>query len=232
MDKHAQILNTIKNKHGITDFTDYKKVVKILKDRLSDTTVNSYIGAIARTIEDEELKKNYRKQQSTFSLSYRKKILDNELLDGHKLSYVSFDKLIDVYIFCHQNKAYTDALLLALYMFFPPRRLEYCEMVIKDHKPKELDPNLNYYINRRNGYFIFNNYKTVKKYKTQYFEVPQDLDIIIKQYIYYEAKEDGDHLIGVKGRTHFVERINKAIQMVYPDKKVGVQICPALLKGC
>ena len=221
---NKKIINTINNKHKITDYSDHKQVIKTLRSCLSDHSVKTYISAIIQTVEDEELKDKYRRHMQPLKLHYNKRLLDNELLDNHKISYIAYDKLINIYIYCHQNHAYTDALLLALYLFFPPRRLEYCEMVIKDHKPKELDMNLNYYINKRNGYFIFNNYKTSKKYKTQYFEVPSDLDMVIKQYIYYEGKEDDDYLIGVKGRTHFVERINRAINITDPEKKVGVQI--------
>ena len=221
---YNRMMNSLKNKYKIEDFNDYKNVIKILKNNLKDYSIKTYMCAIINYIEDEKLKAIYQKQMNAFGNSYNKKVLDNELTENQINSFIGYDKLLEIYIFCYKKNAYADALIIALYTFFPPRRLEYCGMVIKDNKPKEMDMSMNYYINKRNGYFIFNNYKTSRKYKTQIFEVPQDLDIIIKQYIYYEAKQDGDVLIDIKGRQHFTERINKAIQTIEPGKNVGVQI--------
>jgi hypothetical protein len=219
-----KILNTIKNKHKITDFTNHKNVIQTLKNKLSDYTTRTYIYAIIANIEDNELKEQYKKYIPQLSLSYNKKVLNNELTDNQMNSYISYDNLINIFIKTFDSKPTTNNLIISLYTLFPPRRLDYSDMIILNKKPQEYDDKLNYYINTTNGYFVFNNYKTSKYFKRQYFEVPEDLDIIIKQYIHYKKLKDNQKLIPIKGRSHFTETINKAIHTIEPDKKVSVQI--------
>lgn len=60
---------------------------------------------------------------------------------------------------------------------FPPRRaLDYTEMKIRNY-----DKNVDNVYNGKE--FIFNNYKTVKKYHTQEFIVPKMLSLTLKKWV-------------------------------------------------
>ena len=113
-----RIFNIIKNKYKITDFNDHKAVVNTLKSNLTDYSVRTYIHSIIANIDDDELKSKYKSYIHRFTLSYNNKVLNNELTTNQKKSYITYDLLINIYIFCQEKNAYKEALILALYLLF------------------------------------------------------------------------------------------------------------------
>ena len=79
------------------------------------------------------------------------------------------------------NNDIRDKLLLALYTYIPPRRiLDYFEMYVLDMSSN--DNTVNFY-DMENKKFIFNKYKTAKKYGRQEIPIPDELYSIINSYI-------------------------------------------------
>jgi len=96
----------------------------------------------------------------------------NELKSGLKLSRTlsqsQYDSLLDFVV-------------LSLYVLIQPRRnLDYINMVIS--KDKTDDNNFNY-LDIKKGQFIFNDYKTSKKFGKQIIDIPDELMAILKTYI-------------------------------------------------
>lgn len=93
-----------------------------------------------------------------------------------------------------------DDVIKGLYMYFPPRRLDYAYMVYVIDEPDTIDE-MNYYV-RTTKKFIFGRYKTVKKYGTQVFTVPTKLRRLIHQYVDEQHIEPGDNLLCYHGKKN------------------------------
>jgi hypothetical protein len=93
-----------------------------------------------------------------------------------------------------------DDLILGLYSMFPPRRIkDYAFMVyVKNRKGVE-DDDENYYISDEHK-FLFQNYKTIKTYGKQEFQVSKKLKDLIEGYVKENEIKDGEPLI--KYRTY------------------------------
>ena len=109
----------------------------------------------------------------------------NVLSDAQSVNYLSWLDILKVYnnlklsamptLNQHKNFA-----LLSCYILLPPRRLkDYGLMHISD-SDSLLDIKFNYYVK---GVFIFNNYKTRSYFGVQRVKVPDDLDLILREYI-------------------------------------------------
>ena len=113
-------------------------------------------------------------------------------------------------------------LMLHLYTDIAPRRnLDYSMMVLVNKLPKEQDPQKNYYVisGVDAGKFIFNRYKTDKKFGQQVIEAPEELrDAITKYLKHYPVKRskggeypfivrfDGEELNPSNGITRILNR--------------------------
>ena len=82
----------------------------------------------------------------------------------------------------------TAYMILSLYVLIPPRRnKDFCLMrVVDNFVPDETTNNFNYYdINKKK--FIFNNYKTSKKYGRYDIQIPRPLQLVINKYLKHRA---------------------------------------------
>lgn len=98
-------------------------------------------------------------------------------------------------------------LILALYTYIPTRRLR--DFILMKYSIKENpDTEFNYYVSSKK-FFVFNQYKTAKTFKTQKLRCPPTLQNVIEQYVEKEGIQDGDLLLGM----------NNYLQMYYQLKK-------------
>lgn len=92
-----------------------------------------------------------------------------------------------------------DILIYGLYLLFPARRADYRNMLITSETDIKKLNDINFLIRDGNKTkFVFNDYKTFKKYKKQVFDVPESLNKIIKKYISIKGLKDGDYLISLE----------------------------------
>ena len=101
-----------------------------------------------------------------------------------------------------------------LYIKFPPRRnLDYTEMKITTDYKEDMSPEFNYLVigtetggaggERVAMRYVFNRYKTSGVYHKQVFDVPDDLVVVLKNWIKATHKKDGDYLLTKEGyRMH------------------------------
>lgn len=94
-----------------------------------------------------------------------------------------------------------DYLILSLYTMIPPRRnQDYVTMLVTD-KNKDLEPNKNYLVLDKKGYYFqFGKYKTKKTFGVQKFEIPEDLSAVIKQYLKFKPQNDNFFLVEYDGK--------------------------------
>lgn len=112
-------------------------------------------------------------------------------------------------------------LLLSLYTYIPPRRIEdYVKMYCYITRPEPLDKTINYYIQSERK-FIFNTYKTshLPNYGTQEIDILDELFKIIDDYIgVYKITEESSLLNYSRGQNLsdaigdlFTKLINKRV---------------------
>jgi len=81
-----------------------------------------------------------------------------------------------------------NATILSLYVLQPPRRnKDYTDMFIVRGVPESTDKNY-LDIDGKTWRWIFNNYKTQKKYKQQIVDVPDDLKTVLEVYIKFHPQ--------------------------------------------
>lgn len=88
------------------------------------------------------------------------------------------------------KQSYLDYLILSLYTYLPPNRLDFNEIyVVKKHGDCK-DCKRNYIIyDKKNAYFVFNDYKTVKTYGTIIQKIPDDLRKVIDYWFKHYNKD-------------------------------------------
>lgn len=120
-----------------------------------------------------------------------------------------------------------DLLLLSLYTDIPPRRNEYKDMiVVKKWKPT-MPNDVNYYSQSDNT-FIFNVYKTSKKYGQQILKLEDNnkLISIIKLYLKHHPLKNEtnyDFLVSHKGTPFIINTITKRLNSIF-GKKIGASM--------
>lgn len=119
-------------------------------------------------------------------------------------------------------------LVLSLYVCIQPRRnQDYLDMfVVKSHDDKM--PTISNYLDLDKNKFIFNKYKTAKKYGVQIVSIPDDLRKVIDLYLKHNALFKGvkgkipvPFLVNFKGETIVaVNAITRILNKIF-NKKLG-----------
>jgi hypothetical protein len=184
---------------------DIDNVIKTLraKHQKSDNTFKTYLLALTVLCSHiEPLKEAYQKliriakdlntsvenirSQNKSKEEDKAKIID---LSERRVILENIDKLNDM----------RDKLLYALYTLIPPRRLDNRQLLLTDETNIDnLNDKNNYIILGKTMKRLYNKYKTVKQYKQQLFDVPDDLANIIREYIQVYNLKSGDFLFHLK----------------------------------
>ncbi len=150
-----------------------------------------------------------------------------DTLDKLKYNRLSFNKT-DVLKIINENSSLTkrDKLIFGLFMLFPVRRpIDYQRMYLIDKEPyneekKEIYKRNNYYYN---GVFYF--YRTKTK-EIQRFNVPKELDHLIKDYI--EERKSGSLLLDNENKEYEITtlriHIMKVFNKIYNISFSGVEL--------
>jgi hypothetical protein len=77
-----------------------------------------------------------------------------------------------------------DRLLIGLYTFIEPQRLDFTPMKVVAKKPVKLEDGINYVvIQKKAARFIFHAYKTAEKYGDRMFDAPPPLFLLLQEYL-------------------------------------------------
>jgi hypothetical protein len=109
--------------------------------------------------------------------------------------------------------------VLSLYTYLPPRRnLDYQQMYVVKRWTDKMPTDRNY-LDLAGKRFVFNRFKTVKTSGVQTAEIPEDLMVVIRQYLKFHAlgkskgdfvflaKPDGSPLTTVNGITRLLNKL-------------------------
>jgi len=215
-------------------FKNHEEIINFLNENIKSlSTKKTILSALVVLFDDEEKLKNI----------YRSLMLDNiniyntlqkkqEKSDTQKENWITQDELKSLYYDLHKNayhllscklpldqeqqKRLQNFIILSLYVMIPPRRLrDYTEFKIRNFNP-EKD---NYMIK---NIFIFNDYKTNKKYGRQEVEIPKRLRLIISK---YSKLHDNDYLLyNLSNNTKMsVQTLNQRLNQIF-KKPISVNI--------
>jgi hypothetical protein len=203
-------------------------------DKLKPNTRRTYIIAITSILRcltnpDKKPPKKLKKLYDDYSKildEYNTSLKDQtKITEGTKI--ISNDDIYKVYNEV-KNKGIKkeaskqeqqDYLILSLYILQQPRRSrDYIYMkVIKDYN-NDLSKDYNYYDGSK---FYFNIYKTRGKYGEQILDVPDDLTIIINNYIKKNNVNNNDYLLTDKNNKDLTKNTNKMtliLNRIFKDK--------------
>jgi len=180
------------------DLNFLKKTTKVIKaiEAMTDVSLNTrkayYIAIVATVM---SLKKGftrvleiYRKKQLEYN-NAQSKIYDEQVLSpGEKEKFLPWQDIIAIREKMKgdtdmgtMNKAFQDLVIISLYTYLPPARLDYGALKIVSELPEKLSGN--YYVNSESPEIVLTNYKTAKKYGTHHIKITGELRILLDKYI-------------------------------------------------
>lgn len=199
-------LNENKPIKNLNFLSDMEKINKII-EKYKPNTKRNYIIAITSTLKCA-LHHNKTKKIETLYNQYSK-ILDEynttlkdqtAMTETENKNWLEKDELDQVYNNLKENyktnkQTFQNYVLLSLYYLQAPRRnRDYQFLKIATKYNDQLSNEFNYFDIKKKK-FIFNNYKTAKKYNKQEIEVNEELYQILMSYIKAFKLKDGDHLL-------------------------------------
>jgi integrase len=166
---------------SVADKQSYKSIQKFYQSKMLDKVAEAKkVDAHDKT---EKQKDNWIDWKDVESISVEQHKLIKDLSTKKTLTTSEADKLLQ-------------ALVLSLYVCIPPRRnQDYLDMVVTK-KWKETDPTEVNYLDLAGEQFVFNKYKTAKKYGVQKVAVPESLMEVLVVYLKHHKLYKA-----VKGKT-------------------------------
>lgn len=194
----------IKNLNFLYDTNKIKEIINNFKPN----TQRNYIIAISSILKCS-LNQNSKSKKTEILYTYYSKLLDEyntKLKDQtaktetENKNWITKQELDDVYNNLKDNyknnkQSFQNYLLLSLYYLQSPRRnKDYQLLKIISKYTDDLTNEFNY-LDIKKKKFIFNNYKTAKKYNRQEVEINAELLQIIQSYIKTFKLKNGDFLL-------------------------------------
>lgn len=191
-----------------------------------------------KTILGAETPEAYQKQFEECKAEEKRRLEAHEKTPAEETKLVSYERVMEVRKQLREEcMAMTEPLsakdyekqqmylLMLLYTEFPPRRGDYVNMDVVPLKSMATDDTLNYYC-IDSGEFIFQNYKTVKTYGKQVFEVPEGLQAGIEQLTAGRVGQTGCPLFVLQNGN----RINTSTLSIWLTKLFGHNMGPSALR--
>ena len=211
-------------------FKDTKKVIAhILGKTKNSNTQQFYLSCVKSVLQYrkgyEKAYQEYFEAHKNIENPYLNNVGANRLLP-HEKDILEWGDLTRDVNKAMPNLAPRDAVISALYVYAPPRRADYAVMrVIK--VGSEIDPRFNYVIVNKRGdvkEFVFNRYKTQKRYGQQRFPVKGKLAAILEEYITELGKKNNDFLFTTSaGKPLKKNSFTKLIPLVF-ERITGTQM--------
>jgi hypothetical protein len=190
------------------DFLKDPAAVKLQLVGYKDTTIRNYLISIVSVLSCFPEYKDLHDKYYDMMISSKKVVeteqAKGELSETQEKNWISWEKVLEefkaletkVLTFAKKkvisDEEYTEVLgyaLLALYCLQEPRRnKDYTSMHVVDEYKPELDPEFNY-LDLSKKKFIFNQYKTSKKYGRQDLKIVPELFTALKKYLKFRSSK-------------------------------------------
>lgn len=231
-------LNDNKPIKNLNYLSDVEKIKEVINDYKPNTQRN-YIIAIAsilkcslNTNKNKKIEGIYN-QYSKLLEEYNTNLKDQTMMtDTENKNWMNKEELDQTYENLKNNhkdnkQAFQNFLVLSLYYLQAPRRNKDYQLLKITSKYNDGLSNEFNYLDIKKRKFIFNNYKTAKKYNKQETEVNDELFQILQAYIKTFKLRDGDFLLNDFNKTNEPFKNNNAITLILNrifKKKVGASM--------
>lgn len=231
-------LNDNKPIKNLNYLSDVEKIKGVINDYKPNTQRN-YIIAIAsilkcslNTNKNKKIEGIYN-QYSKLLEEYNTNLKDQTMMtDTENKNWMNKEELDQTYENLKNNhkdnkQAFQNFLVLSLYYLQAPRRNKDYQLLKITSKYNDGLSNEFNYLDIKKRKFIFNNYKTAKKYNKQETEVNDELFQILQAYIKTFKLRDGDFLLNDFNKTNEPFKNNNAITLILNrifKKKVGASM--------
>jgi hypothetical protein len=167
---------------GLAWLSDSQKVIETI-DGLpySHNYKKTFYIAIVSTLKLDKnpLMDSYKAKMDEYNSKQAEIYMEQKLSASETDKYMAWGDILKVQR--TMEKGTLDHLLVSLYTLQPPMRLDYCGMKVVTTHPETKDGN--YLVMSDKPYFIFTQYKTVKRYGVVIKEVPKTLVVVLKRYL-------------------------------------------------
>lgn len=257
--KNVKLFNEKKPLKNLNFLKNKDHVKNVLDSYSPNTQKNLLISIIALLKLDEKLRKSkllseYQSKLDEMNDQYKEQEQKNEKTEKQKQNWIDYEdmkvkqdeleksveklkkyKTVD----SHEYNQILKLLVLSLYLDIPPRRnRDYIDMYIINDPNNAKDENKNYLlINKNKMKFIFNTYKTSKKYGEKEIDIPEHLQDIIKLYLkfypldYKKSNKNFEELFLVKsdGKKFLNNSITLILNNIFKKKVSSSMIRHAYL---
>ena len=223
---------------SLDGLSDMKKVMEYVNTKKSLSTKRTYISSIITALKDKPQYDEIRRQYQMILKNDFSESFSDEKTDKQKDNWVELgvlqklleNKQIKLFKDIKAQKKeplgpslfneLTAHIICCLYLMIEPRRnKDYAQMYIGTGT----DVDKNYYDVKKNQ-FIFNNYKTNKKYNTQVVDIPADLQQVLKVYMKYHSKTNLRFILFYNEQGLQLDGDIKNILSAYLGTKMGVSL--------
>ena len=167
----------IMKRDGVNPLETEKTIAWVLENKKAETTQKNYLCSIQYWLRGTEgaetAGKEYRKKIKELADKITERYKDQALTEKEEKNYLHWTKILE-----YSEKILKDAtlpdvdkLLVALYTYLPPVRLDYCNLALYDCAPSE-DKGNYLVINDKEAYVRLNEHKTAKKYGALQNNIP------------------------------------------------------------
>lgn len=204
-----QYIRYIKN-IGATDLSflkDTEKVLAIIKEKYAESTAASVLNALSVCC---DVSYGYKKLAKFYKAQFKQRIkpINKQREQGQKTEKQKENWLDWTEVIRRRDELDgIDKILLSLYIDIPPRRAA-------DFGTMEINSQTGNSFETRTGKFIFRFFKTASTYGEQVIDVPDDLYIMIMDYL--KGRKDGKLL------PFSTVSITKHLNSIFKPKKISV----------
>lgn len=209
---------------------NYKKVLDHLKSK-SISTRKTALSSIIVICPDGDCKEQFRKVMKKDIEAYEKTLNSQEKSEKQKKNWITQDEIHKVYQQLKEDtKRYwtkdklkpfefqqlQNFVILSLYVLIEPRRLNDYTLF----KLNKIDDESDNYM--KGDYFIFNTYKTMRKYGQQKVRIPSALKTIITK---WKGINKSEYLIVSNNlKPLAVSQLNFRLNQIFGNRKISVNI--------
>jgi hypothetical protein len=156
------------------------KTIKAIDERYIPSSSRVALTALRRTYPDNpvfihEMKKRYP--------MWKKIDTSQKATQKQENNYIAWDKIIEFRDEYYEEMSPVQRLLMALYTYIPPVRLDFTPMKIVARKPRTLEDGINYYVNCQSPYFLMHAFKTHAALGDRIIKVPAKLKTEIDKFL-------------------------------------------------
>ena len=208
-------------------------VEKVL-ERYSENTKKTWYAAIVSALSEKGTTGYYKKTYDYYHAKMMGKVAEARKIDTAEKTktqsdnWVKWDDVLTLRggLLASPTTPHLDKVVLSLYTEIPPRRnKDYLDMVVKEGTDFS-EPNTNYLVMEKGEpvRFIFNSYKTAKKYGCQMVDIPTSLRDVLVPYLAQHPHKDRTFfpfLVGPKNKKELTDNgITQILNRLF-KKKVG-----------